>query len=67
MSSDMLDPLRFDVCQGDQKDVCITIGIYLGPEIGSHKYSIFFQVRYLVFDEVNFAMVFWPIFDQCGR
>jgi len=63
----MLVLLGFDDYQGNQKDVCITLGIYLGPEIGSHKYSICFQVRHLVSDEVNFAMVFWPIFDQCGK
>ena len=63
----MLVLLGFDDYQGNQKDVCITLGIYLGPEIGSHKYSICFQVRHLVSDEVNFAMVFWPIFDKCDR
>ena len=63
----MLVLLGFDDYQGNQKDVCITLGIYPGPEIGSHKYSICFQVRHLVSDEVNFAMVFWPIFDQCGK
>ena len=63
----MLVLLGFDDYQGNQKDVCITLGIYLGPEIGSHKYSICFQVRHLVSDEVNFAMVFWPIFDECNK
>ena len=66
MPFDMLVLLGFDFCQGIQEDVCITPIIYPGPEIESHKYSICFQVRHLVSDGANFAMVFWPIFAQCG-